>query len=122
MTYAQRGAHAHRERDKTLRTCGCGAQFETIADDPPEACPACTQERNLRNMREWRMRRGEKIAEAAKEWTLVKDATVPPMYPGAKLSQMEVDYGVEFGSWAPGTRLTKCGVEHVVTQSGLEER
>jgi len=109
-----------RQRDKTLRTCGCGAQFETIADDPPEACPACTQERNQRRVRDWKRRRGEKIAEAHKEWTLVKDATVPPMRPGAKLSQMEVTYGVQLGSWALGTRLRKGACVYAVSATGME--
>ena len=105
--------------DKTLRMCGCGATFETIADDPPEACPTCTRERNLRLQRDWRMKRAEEVSWALKDWTLVSDACDMPMRPGARLSRMEVGYGIEYGGLVPGTRLRKGDAEYIVDENGL---
>ncbi len=124
MTYESRGARASHtiERDMLLLTCGCGAQYVTRPDEPAEMCQKCKSEVA------W-CKRKAKLAEQQesklyneRQWALEYDASAYPMKVGYKLSADEVEAGVRLGTFALGTRLTKQGVVHVVTQSGLEAR
>ncbi len=67
------------------------------------------------------MRRAEKIAEAHKDWELIFDPSEYPLVKGMRLSKMEVDTGILFGSWLVGTRFKCANTVYVLQLTGLEE-
>jgi hypothetical protein len=122
MTYAQRGAHAShaRERDLLLLTCRCGAQYTTRPDEPAEWCPTCTREQALRYGREYRARKDEERHYQDRQWEVVSDPAEAPFRAGVRLTQHDIDAGLELGAFVPGMRLRRRKIEFVVGDNGRE--
>ena len=112
---------SHREtRDNLLTRCGCGAMYETRADEPAEMCKKC------RNEARWRKRKAKLAARQEtklynyRQYVLEYDASAWPMKAGYRLTWHEVDAGLRLGSWALGTRFRRADKVLVVTQEGLQ--
>ena len=124
VTYAQRGAHAShaRERDRLIRRCFCAKLFETRFNEPSSLCPKCVSEQSARRAHELLIAKNEAEEYRQRKWDVEHDPGPAPFRKGARLTDADVEHGLELGAFSEGMIFHKRnGRRYIVADGKLRQ-
>jgi hypothetical protein len=88
---------------RRIKECACGEEF-ILTNNRRKECYNCKPKRIIKNLR----------------YYVEHDPSDYPLMKGLPLSEIEIDYGLKFGSFVDGTIIRKQREKYIIQEGRLE--